>query len=95
MRGQGNHLEIVEQFQGDGFNDSHGQLEDASMEFKVWEEREPQKKRNVAFKGSASKKSCKKSAMKATWDDRKTESDEEIDTTNMCDAPNFHTLIVV
>ena len=41
-------------------------------------------KRNVAFKGSTSKKSYKKNAMKAIQEDMETKSDEEVDTTTMC-----------
>ena len=56
-------------------------LKTHKMELKACQKREPQKKKNVAFKASTSKKSYKKNAMKATWDVLDTELDEEVDNT--------------
>ena len=57
-------------------------LKTREIELKAREEIEPQKKMNVVFKTSMSKKSYK-SEMKATWDVSEIESYEEIDTTNI------------
>jgi len=38
----------------------------------------------LKIKASTSKNRYKKSAMKTTWDDSESESEEEIDTTNVC-----------
>ena len=59
-----------------------GNLKTHEMELKAPEELEPEKE--CFIQGSTSKKPFTKSTMKTTWDISKTESDEEVDTNNMC-----------